>query len=407
MTLPPYVTSLISKIEDAGFEVYPVGGCVRDTLMGKAPCDWDLATSAQPEEIQSVFNNQTVIPTGIHHGTVTVLSCGIPVEITTFRIDGNYLDNRHPENVSFSKNIYDDLSRRDFTINAMAYNPKTGLIDPFDGQSDLKRSIIRAVGDPKVRFTEDALRIMRAIRFAAYLDFEIAPDTHSAIFNCRELLKNISAERITAELTKTLTSKTPGAVLSTYFAATIQRFFSQSPDNLGSISFSSLDRVSNVLPLRLALYLILSANILKIDVFTLMQTFFSNLKFDNKTKSSIRLILKNFDTNISADKISMRKKIFEVGADTLNNILCIKEALQNDRHLQSLKQLLAEIIASGDCLSIKDLEVSGDDLIREFNLQGKEIGTALKTLLTAVIEDKCPNQKAELLEFYKSIQKKS
>lgn len=208
MRLPRSVVEIIDRLESLGYEAYAVGGCVRDTLLGREPEDWDITTSAKPEAVKKAFDR--TIDTGIEHGTVTVMKNHVGYEVTTYRIDGEYEDNRHPKQVSFTGNLVDDLERRDFTINAMAYNPKTGLVDAFDGTSDLKRRIIRCVGDPDKRFDEDALRMLRAVRFSGQLQFTIEEKTRQAIVERAEHLQNISAERIRVEMTKLLISKDSG-----------------------------------------------------------------------------------------------------------------------------------------------------------------------------------------------------
>ena len=202
MDMPKNVDSAINLLQSAGFESYAVGGCVRDSLLGNTPNDWDITTSAKPENMKSVFADFHCIDTGIKHGTVTVVIDGEPLEITTFRLDGEYEDNRHPKSVTFTSNLGADLGRRDFTVNAMAYSKKTGTVDLFGGQNDLKNKIIRCVGDPDRRFNEDALRILRALRFASALDFEIEEKTAQSLLKNCALLGNISEERIAKELLK-------------------------------------------------------------------------------------------------------------------------------------------------------------------------------------------------------------
>ena len=210
MELPENVRNIISTIEKNGCEAYAVGGCVRDTLMGKTPSDWDITTSALPMQVKSMFGR--TVDTGLKHGTVTVMIGKTGYEVTTYRIDGEYKDGRHPESVEFALNLVEDLKRRDFTINAMAYNDKNGLVDEFDGRGDLERKVIRCVGNPMERFTEDALRMMRAIRFSAQLSFDIHPDTYNAINKLSDTIKQVSMERIQVELTKTLVSDNPEKV---------------------------------------------------------------------------------------------------------------------------------------------------------------------------------------------------
>ncbi|MBO5364922.1 MAG: CCA tRNA nucleotidyltransferase, partial [Clostridia bacterium] len=206
MKLPTEVSNLLTRLESKGFEAFVVGGCVRDSLLNKKPADWDICTSAYPEDVQAIFPDHFVLPTGLKHGTVTVVSDGIHVEITTYRKDGIYLDSRHPESVTYTEEIKEDLKRRDFTINAMAYSPKKGLLDYFNGRNHLKKGVLCCVGDPVTRFSEDALRILRGLRFAAGYGLTIEPKTARAIHLCRDGLKSISAERILTELKKLLIS---------------------------------------------------------------------------------------------------------------------------------------------------------------------------------------------------------
>ncbi len=396
MNIPDFVLSIISKIENSGFEVYAVGGCVRDSLMGKTPCDWDLTTSALPEEIQRIFKAEKVIPTGIKHGTVTVVSQHTPVEITTFRIDGSYSDNRHPSNVTFSTDIRQDLARRDFTINAMAYNPKIGLIDPFGGQDDLEHGIIRTVGIPNERFSEDALRIMRAIRFSATLGFEIEEDTSAALFCCRDLLADISAERITAELNKTMISENPSPALAKYLPVFSKKLFGNEFD-AKNVPFENVGHIPPVLSQRLAVFIYNIAG----ENLILAQDFFARLRYDTKTRHKVVTILENLNAEFLPDRVSIRKHLKKLGADCLSDILSVKSALGHS--VANLKTILDQIISNNDCCSIKQLDINGCDLKESFGLSGREIGSALDKLLDAVIEEKCENKKDTLLNYFKSM----
>lgn len=407
MNMPFLILSAISKIEAAGFDVYAVGGCVRDHLMGRPPSDWDLATSALPQDIQTIFQSEKVIPTGIKHGTVTVLSQGKSVEITTFRIDGKYTDSRHPSDVTFSKDILQDLSRRDFTVNAMAYNPKSGLIDPFGGKSDLEHRIIRTVGSPKERFSEDALRIMRAIRFAATLNFEIEENTHTALFSCRDLLSDIAAERIAAELNKTLFAENPAPTLAKYLPVMAKRLFDEDfPDQFKidekTLIFESIGHTSPILSQRLALFLYCIGG----DNIPLARNFFTRLKYDAKTRHGVITILENIDTEICPDKVSIRKLLKKLGIASLSDILDVKFALANNDNRISLayaKALLDEIVSRGDCCSLYQLDITGNDLKNVFGLSGTQIGIALDMLLDAVIEERCENKKDTLLNYLRNV----
>ena len=213
MTLPSQVHTALDRLEAAGWEAFVVGGAVRDALRGCAAGDWDITTNAEPEQVERVFSGERLIETGLRHGTVTVLLDGLPLEITTYRVDGGYSDHRRPDSVTFTRSLRDDLLRRDFTMNALAYNPQTGLVDICGGAEDLARGVVRCVGEPERRFREDGLRILRALRFASVLGFTIEPETAAAIHRCAELLRYLAAERVLSELTKLLCGQNAGAVL--------------------------------------------------------------------------------------------------------------------------------------------------------------------------------------------------
>ncbi len=405
MILPRAVQKIISLLNDCGFDAYMVGGCVRDILMGNSPHDWDITTSATPEQVQKIFSRYSVIPTGIKHGTVAVIIDNTPFEITTFRIDGNYSDSRHPENVTFSTSLVEDLKRRDFTINAIAYHPKSGIVDPIGGQTDIQNKIIRTVGNPAQRFSEDALRIMRAIRFSAVLGFEMEPHTAMALYKYRHLLENIAAERIYTELNKILCSDGASAVIKKYFSVLSQRLFG---DCLAKPFDASAFNCINLLPcklsLRLSAFLYGAAMGFDTDVVSLAKSFFSHLKYDNKTRSQAMTLLANLHRSIPPDRISIRQIIRDIGTDNVQNIFELKVALQIDNldTINLSKSIISEILRDEDCCRLCDLAINGNDLASKFNLKGADIGNALNTLLDAVIEDKCQNTRSSLIEYYKS-----
>ncbi len=402
MIIPQYVSYAISKIEDAGFSAYAVGGCVRDSLLGRIPADWDITTPALPCDLQRIFHSEKIISTGIKHGTIAVIIHNVPIEITTFRIDGDYKDNRHPENVTFSQNIEDDLSRRDFSVNAMAYSNHSGIIDPFGGQKDLKCGIIRAVGDPKLRFSEDALRIMRAIRFAAQLDFEIEPDTFCAMKICSNLIENISAERITSEFFKTLIANAPGNILNKSFDITSPLFFGEIPKN-SFVEFANiLDNIPQSVELRLASYLVLASVRLDKDCLVLAKEFFDKMKFPNDIKNVVLSVLSHWNQPMPDNKISVRKTISKTGLDTFQKLLTLKSVFTPEQTITT-RAIFCETISSGDCFSLKQLNINGDDLKNEFVLSGAEIGMALSKLLDAVIEERCENKKDTLLNYLRNV----
>lgn len=402
MIIPDYILKIIKKVEASGFEIYAVGGCVRDSIMGKAPSDWDLTTSALPQDILKIFKNEKTLAMGLKHGTVTVIFEGNPVEITTYRIDGEYSDNRHPENVIFSTSITEDLKRRDFTINAMAFNPHSGFFDPLGGADDIQSKTIRAVGIPEKRFNEDALRIMRAIRFSATLGFDIEADTKKAIFQCKNLLANIARERITEEFTKLLNAKRPSKVLSKYFLLTDNIFFGdcnelRSPDSF----FREMDTLPQETVLRLAAYIILSASSNEV-IHTITERFFSNMKFSNNIAHSVKTITKLFTLPIPENISDMRKILVSNSLESVRNWLHIRQIFNPDCiSVNNALKMLDKILSNGDCLSVSQLKITGSDLLKA-GYRGKAIGIALSLLLTAVVEEKCSNIKEELLNYLNS-----
>ncbi len=395
MPLPRFITDVINTLERCGFAAYLVGGSVRDFMLGHSPTDWDIATSARPCDVIKTFGNDKCIPTGIKHGTVTLIIDNHPVEITTFRIDGKYLDNRRPESIVFSKNIQEDLSRRDFTINAMAYNPKSGVLDPFGGKADLESKIIRAVGNPEKRFSEDALRMMRALRFGAKLDFAIEKNTRRAIYNCKKLLHNIAKERLQAELSKLILSDNPGLILAEFwdiFAEILEcpdfchiewkensKLIFRSPQNLALRLAILLDGVSKITP---------PHQILK------------SLRYDNKTIYTVKTISNYLPLEITPDPKSVKHILSVLDKDMLKLILNVKEIKQ--KNSAPIINIIDEIISNNQCYKQKQLAINGNDLIA-LGISGTEIGRMLKLLLTEVIEERCENKKSSLLKLAKAL----
>lgn len=395
MMIPKYAADVISRLENAGFEAYAVGGCVRDSLMGQHPSDLDLTTSAKPEEICKVFSELKIIPTGIKHGTVTLLIEGNHLEITTFRIDGEYSDSRRPDTVKFTDQLSEDLCRRDFTVNAMAYNPKRRIVDLFGGVEDINNKIIRCVGVPEKRFSEDALRIMRALRFSAVFGFEIEHSTAKAVLSCREQLANIAAERLMSEFNKIITAPDPRMVICDY-----REVFSQiMPD----IDFSgdiekALNPLSNTtaeLSLRLAVFFSSLC-----DVNAAIETM-HRLKYDKKTTSEVRLLLAHTDAKIQADKIGIKRMIRKIGEENLSRVLDFRYAIAGNESkrnkISKAVELLFEITASGECCSLAKLAVRGSDIISAGIAESRGVGEVLEMLLDSVIEGKCKNESRELL----------
>lgn len=392
ISLSPGAAFAICRLEACGYECYAVGGCVRDSLLGALPHDWDLTTSATPPEMKAAFADCRVIETGIQHGTVTVLYQKEPLEITTFRKDGAYADNRHPTAVTFSKTVEDDLSRRDFTVNAMAYHPEKGLIDLFGGREDLKNKRIRCVGDPETRFNEDGLRILRAVRFASALGFVLEEATARAVRNCAFLLDGIAKERIREEFSKLLLGKTPAAILRDY-PEVFTRFLPEIiPISRRTLDF--LERAPLDLPLRLAL-LFGSAEDAKAALL--------RLRYDNETQKKTVDLIGLQAGALDFGTVGLRRLLREYPAETVERLLTLSECTGTDTH--AARETLQAILSRGDCVSLSALAVSGTDLIALGIPAGKRVGAVLETLLDRVIDGDLPNEKAALLEAAKSLQK--
>lgn len=431
--LPEDVLYILKTLNQNGFKAYAVGGCVRDMFLGKTPQDWDITTSAPPEDIIRCFDK--TIPTGLQHGTVTVLLGKTPYEVTTFRVDGTYENHRSPETVTFTEDICEDLSRRDFTMNAMAYHPKTGLCDPFGGREDIKKKLIRCVGDPLRRFDEDALRMLRAVRFAAQTGFTIDSEILSAMSKLAHLISAISGERIRDELVKTLLSDRP-ATIRILHETGILKFILPELDccfhtaqnhpyhmyNVGDHSLVATENVPKKLTLRLSALLHDIGKPKKkttdengIDHFlghgtvseTMSRDIFTRLRLDNKTKDAALLLIREHDRRYALTKKSIRRAMSVVGKDVFPDLIALqkgdclgqsqmhqKERLEN---LNLAMNLYAEICDDDDALTIADLAIGGADLI-SLGYRGKEIGEKLSLALNLVLDDPAANQKEILLK---------
>ena len=376
MELPQRVRRILSVLSSGGYRGYLVGGCVRDACMGKAPHDFDLATDATPEEMRQVFRDFRLIETGIRHGTLTVLIDHEPFEVTTFRIDGAYPDHRHPDSVTFTRRIEDDLARRDFTVNAMAYDG-SALVDPFGGVRDVRDKVLRAVGDAQVRFDEDGLRILRALRFAAVLGFSIEPDTAKAVRQCRELLRKIAVERLYAEMRKLLSGENAAAVL-TEFADVIRVF-------LPELSETGLRAVEKTQPdglLRLAL-LLEGAD---------AETVLRRLHADRRTIRRVCLL--------HTLPLTDARHLLAAAAEDAYRAVGYAAALgriDTQRQAQFCRELDA-LLAEKPCLSLRELAVNGSDL-SALGYAGREIGQMLDALLEQVLSGRLPNEREALLGF--------
>ena len=434
ITLPLPVARALSVLEAHGYDGYIVGGCVRDSLLGRTPNDWDITTNATPEQMKVCFGDFRVIETGIRHGTLTVIIDGMQLEITTYRNDGEYLDNRHPVQVTFSEHIEDDLSRRDFTVNAMAYHPKRGLVDLFGGKEDLQAKIIRAVGDAKTRFEEDGLRILRAIRFAAVLNFEIEEDTAKAIRDCKNLLSGIAAERIREELCKLICGRGAVRILRDYidviavFLPELERCvgFEQ---NTKYHCYDVFEHTLQALALCEGDDLITRLGILLHDIgkplcytedaegghfkghapvgVEITKEVLSRLRFDNETMRRMELLVEWHDIPLSAEKKRVKRLLQKLCDEDILRLLEIKRC---DRlaHAPDFRELppdlalipsvIDEIRAEDACLSLRTLAINGDDLMVLGIPKGKRIGEILHALLDEVIEERIPNEKKALLQ---------
>ena len=384
--IPDEVIYIINILESNGYEAYAVGGCVRDSLLGKEPKDWDICTSAIPEQTIKCFEGCHIIETGLKHGTITLMLNHQPFEITTYRIDGVYSDNRRPDNVEFVRDLKEDLSRRDFTVNAMAYNPKTGIADFFDGVKDLESRIIKCVGNPNKRFQEDALRIMRAMRFASVLGFEIDGNTSKAMFDNKSLLRNIASERVAVELNKLIVGDNVKEILlkHTDIICEVIPEISLSNDTLESLINSPKDLILRLVTL---FHEINSDTAKKI---------LSRLKYDNETIKTVTELVLYYDADIIPDRKSIKRWLKKIGAERFRKLLEIKKS-------DKLKIILDEIIGQNQCYSLKDLAVNGIDLIDIGITEGKKIGDILNKLTDMVIDEKIENDRTILLEIAKGL----
>jgi len=440
--LPQKVDYIINELMEHGYEAYAVGGCVRDSILGKEPEDWDITTSAKPLEVKKIFHR--TIDTGIQHGTVTVMLEKEGYEVTTYRIDGEYEDNRHPKTVEFTVNLVEDLKRRDFTMNAMAYNEEKGLVDAFCGLKDIQQGIIRCVGSATDRFDEDALRILRAVRFSAQLGFIIDGDTLQAIRSKVENLKNISAERIRVELNKLLLSQYPRKLLEAYEMGitkvvlpefdVMMKTEQHNSHHIYSVGLHTMEAVGIVgennryknkerLVLRWTLLLHdVEKPSCKIKGEDLEDHFYGHpekgaetakkilrrLKFDNETIDIVVRLVKWHDYSLTLTPAGMRRATNKIGADIMDLLFEVKRAdilAQNPKtwaekiiHLNQAKQLFRDIQRKKECVNLKMLAINGKDLLELGFCSGKAMGETLDQLLEQVLENPALNEKQILID---------
>ena len=431
--LPDKVKRIIRTLTAAGYEAYAVGGCVRDSVLGRTPNDWDITTSARPEEMKRLFAR--TVDTGIKHGTVTVLMSGEGFEVTTYRIDGVYEDARHPKDVTFTSSLEEDLRRRDFTINAMAYNEESGLVDLFGGMRDIELGVVRCVGDAEERFTEDALRMLRAVRFSAQLGYEIEEETGAAIRRLAPNLRYISAERIQAELVKLVTSAHPDDLRTAYETGITAQILPEfdlcmqtaqnNPHHCYSVGEHILHSLPAVPPDKVLRLGMLFHDIGKPQTRTvdengithnkghaavgekMTREILRRLKFDNDTTDKVTKIVRFHDQEISPTDSGVRRAVNRMGEDIFPLLFYVKRAdvsAQSDylreeklHKIAYIEELYQGICQRQECLNLRDLAVSGNDLIALGIPAGRQIGELLKELLELVLEEPARNTREELL----------
>jgi tRNA nucleotidyltransferase (CCA-adding enzyme) len=433
--IPVNANKLINILQQAGYSAYVVGGCVRDSILGRIPHDWDICTSATPAEMLKVFNDFPIIETGLQHGTITVMVDGEGYEITTFRIDGEYSDNRRPDCVIFTGKLEEDLSRRDFTINALAYNDIEGLIDPFGGVADIKNRLIRCVGNAWDRFDEDALRVLRALRFSCQLGFAIEYDTSAAILDKAHLLSNISKERITSEFCKMLCTKNFATIMSLYNTVFCQFI----PTINDMVNFDQKNPAHEYLLWRHTASAINHCD--SLDLVTRLAVFFHDfgkpycyqedvegfrhfkghgkvgaeivdelmvsLKFDNKTRNAVTTLVYYHDSPLEVDAASIKRWLNKLGVEQFKRLLAVRVAdIKGSRYDYNIERLikitkieenLGKILYNDECYSLTDLAVNGSDLIALGIHPGTYIGRTLNDLLQLVINGEIENNKEALL----------
>lgn len=439
---PDYINTAFKLLEQSGFKAYAVGGCVRDSLMGKTPDDWDMTTSSTPEQTMEVFKDFRVIPTGLKHGTVTVIIDGNHIEITTMRVDGEYHDNRRPESVCFTTKIEQDLSRRDFTVNAMAYNNTDGLVDIFGGQEDLKNKTIRCVGNPDTRFNEDALRIIRALRFASVLDFGIDKDTSDSIIKNVSLLNNVAKERIRVELVKLLCGTAVERILTDYKEIifniipelrTLDGFRQDTPYHIYDVWTHTVKVVANVKNTQELRVAALLHDIAKPECFTTDKKgiahfkghpelsaektvgILKSLRFPNSFIEAVYKIILLHDMYPDGNKKTVARfcskyspKIIKITLELMRGDTTGKNPEFAEEQFDSYnlaERQIDEIIETNLCLKVSDLDINGEDIKAE-GFSGKEIGSVLNTLLELVIEEKIINKKEILLDTVRKFKNK-
>ena len=443
MILPPQVNTAISMLYAAGYEAFLVGGAVRDYVRDNSPAkDWDITTNAVPAQVESVFSGYHLIETGLKHGTVTVVIDHEPIEITTYRIDGDYSDHRHPDSIHFARSLKDDLERRDFTMNALAYSPQKGIVDLVGGRKDIEDGVIRCVGDPNCRFQEDGLRMLRALRFASVYGMAIEAETASAIHRNKELLKGIAAERIQVELTKMLCGKGVTKVLEEFadiIAIPIPEilpmfhFEQRNPHHDKDVWGHTITVIDNIAPKPVLRWAALLHDTGKPQCFSIGEDgighFFGHaekstamdeeilnrMRFDNAGKERILRLVRYHDMPITADRKPIKRLLSKHGEDATRQLIELHKAdtLGQSaicRHriaiFEEVSQMINEILQEESCFTLKDLAVNGHDMMT-LGFQGPTIGRVLQECLDAVLDEQIPNEHEALMAFAKDRQLKS
>ena len=435
ISIPKHASDIIKTLSAHGYEAYVVGGCVRDSILGKEPADWDITTSALPEQVKALFPR--TIDTGLKHGTVTIMMDKVGYEVTTYRIDGTYEDHRRPNEVTFTSDLREDLMRRDFTINAMAYNEEQGLVDLFGGIQDLTDRIIRCVGNPAERFDEDALRMLRAVRFAGQLNFKIEENTKAAIEAQHTFLKDVSAERIQTELMKLLVSGHPEMIRAAYETGLTSVFLPEfdrmmetpqnNPHHKYNVGIHTIEAMKQIKAEHIYRWTMLLHDVGKPtarvegpdkDHFKMhpvigeemARKILRRLKFDNQTIKQVTTLVRWHDRRFASieevNKKTVRRWVSQLTPELFTRLMEVQKAdisaqsdYQRDKKeqvLQETKKLFEEIIEEKNCLSIKELKINGKDLMDMGVPQGKEIGQILSWLLDQVLEDPQLNERETL-----------
>ncbi len=434
VTMPAGAAFVLQRLRENGFQGYVVGGCVRDSLLGRAPKDWDICTDALPEEMQRVFRDQHVIETGLKHGTLTVMYDHEPYEVTTFRVDGEYTDHRHPDEVRFVKNVVDDLARRDFTVNAMAWSPQSGLVDAFGGQEDLRAGVISCVGEADRRFGEDALRIMRALRFASVYGFDIEAETAAAVHRLKDTLRDVAAERIRVELAKLLCGQGAGKMLREYadvfFAilpqlAPMHGFDQRTPYHAYDVWEHTVRAVENAPSTETLRLTLLLHDAGKPAAFTVDEQgvghahghhrlsaeiaaeVLAYLRLDNATRDRILMLVEHHDWPLSTERTLLKRRLNRLGEEALYQLIEVQRAdalgkgteapADVEARTETLRQALTALLAERPCVTLRDMAVNGRDLMAEGIAHGKQLGETLNWLLTEVLNERLPNEREALL----------